>query len=133
MFARCVKRLPVLGPLAREGYHLAIRTLHQSSDREIVQRLADSGAPHAAAVAHAMRQLWRPLPPDEEGAIARIEAERRRLMRDRSPLIDGRFGEGGLFDRGMTVRRACQASKPPTPARLDEKVLVVIVIVAKAT
>jgi predicted O-methyltransferase YrrM len=117
MFAQRLNYWPILGPLAREGYHLAQRALHRSRDYERIHRLADCGVPYASAIAHALRQFVRSLPPDEEQALQRIEAERRALLRDWSPLINGRLGEDARFDQ-VTVRRACQVSKPAKPARL---------------
>lgn len=49
--------------------------------------------------------------------IQSIENERKQLLLNTHPLIDGSLGEeGGLYDRGLTISRACEASKPPKPA-----------------
>jgi predicted O-methyltransferase YrrM len=115
---RYVNRLPLIGPLARSGYHLAYRALKSASDRSALQSLSHSNYPQARALAHVLHQLTGSVPQDELALIARIEDERQRLLRQDRPLIDGSLGEAGLYDRDVTIKAACEASKPPKPSLL---------------
>jgi predicted O-methyltransferase YrrM len=40
------------------------------------------------------------------------------MLRDKSPLVDGSLGPGGIYDQGLTVAEVCGVSKPPHAARL---------------
>ena len=53
----------------------------------------------------------------EHARIQAIERERRRMLEDDGPLIDG-SGEPGLYDEGQTVAAATKVSKSPRGALL---------------
>jgi predicted O-methyltransferase YrrM len=85
-------------------------------ERHRVGRLGRLGHPRARALGEALAALARGA--GAGGALARIEAERARLLGQDVPLADGSLGPGGPFDAGVSVAEACRASKKPRSALL---------------
>lgn len=72
----------------------------------------------ARAIADALQALDQPLAGADAGWFERIEAQREQRGRcEQQLLVDDTLGAPGIYDRKVTVTRACGASKPPRPAR----------------
>lgn len=50
--------------------------------------------------------------------ILEIEQERKRMLLRTEPLVDGSLGEGGLYDKNVSIQAACRVSKWPKAALL---------------
>jgi predicted O-methyltransferase YrrM len=123
---RWLERLPFLIPLGKQ-----IRQLGQQRDRSISQperaavarraiaRLKTVESARAAEVALALEDYQRGfLEKFDKVWVARIEAQRLRLLAKHTPLVDGSEGPGGLHDGNRTISSACAASKGPQAALL---------------
>ena len=63
-------------------------------------------------------RLARALRPRDNDLLGRIEEERRAMLRDTSPLVDGSLGPPAIYDQDVTVAGACMVSKPRRAAWL---------------
>jgi predicted O-methyltransferase YrrM len=106
--------LPVVGPTIA----IARGCLRATSDWVTLRRLAQTPYHHGRELSRVLRQVRGSLPAPEQDRIARIEAERRRLLLRDEPLVNGTLGPGGLYDTGVSIRAACEISKPPRQAVL---------------
>lgn len=110
-----VKRLPVVGPLARSVYH-RVRAVRE---RPAAQRmLASAPHPFAQRIARVLAQLHAGALDEGRDLVAAIEKERAAMLARAEPLDDGSLGPAGLYDAGVSVEAACRVSKPPIAARL---------------
>jgi len=109
-----LKKIPVIRPLAKAGYHLALRM----SDWYVLQRLSHISYSPGRQLAGVFKQLKQPLPQDERDFIAKIEQQRQLLSQRQPPLVDGSLGPGGLYDENVSIQAACGVSKPPRPLLL---------------
>jgi predicted O-methyltransferase YrrM len=55
---------------------------------------------------------------DCKEVIAAIEKERKWMLSCNEPLIDKTLGEGGLYDKGITISKACKVSRDQRSATL---------------
>lgn len=86
------------------------------SNQKILKQLGKTPYPQGIKLQEVLYQLKRGLPKPEQDWIIRIENERKRLLRRNEPLNDGSLGEGGLYDKNVTIKQACGVSEPPKPA-----------------
>ena len=86
------------------------------ADRRILGQLADSNPLGTRLVACFDR--LDPQTSAEHARIHAIEQERRRMLNDDSPLIDGSEAEPGLYDKGQTIGAVTKVSKSPRGALL---------------
>ncbi len=110
-----IKRVPLLGPLARASYH----ALRAARERPAAQRvLREAAHPSGARVGRVLAALHAGEPAAGAETIAAIEKERAALLASRAALVDGSFAEPGLYDEGVSIATACRVSKPRNAARL---------------
>lgn len=86
------------------------------ADQRILSQLADS-SPLAARVVACFHRLDTPTSA-EDARIHAIERERRQMLKDDGPLIDGSEAEPGLYDKGQTIGAATKVSRSPRGALL---------------
>jgi predicted O-methyltransferase YrrM len=118
-----IKRIPVIGPLAKMGYHSMhglthklSKLPHTLSDGFTRRQLANAHYPQGQQLFHVLRQLRMSIPPVETDLIQEIENERSRLLLREEALVDGSLGEGGLYDKGQSIKAVCRVSKSPRSA-----------------
>ena len=105
-------------PFAVQAYKTFTSLVHERANRKVLKQLEKTSNSQGIQIAEALKSLQQKLSKSDQEWTARIEVERKRLLNQRVPLNDGRFGEGGLYDSGVTIQQACLASKPPKPALL---------------
>jgi predicted O-methyltransferase YrrM len=91
---------------------------HSRANERILRQLEGTPYSRGNQIAEALKLFKRKLPDFEREWIKGIEVERKRILHSTEKLVDGSLGDGGLYDADVTVRQACQASKPPKPALL---------------
>ncbi len=94
---------------------LQVYLLHDTAN---IGALRDSGHPYGPALADVLSRLGTDLVPGEAAWVDRIETERARLKALDGPIVDGRLGEGSDYEKGLTYRKVCHASKAGKPALL---------------
>jgi predicted O-methyltransferase YrrM len=114
LIKRLVKRIP-FAVRAHRRYTTLVRGFANS---KIFKQLENTPYAQGVQIAKALKSLMRKVPQPDRDWIERIEVERKRLQNCREPLIDGSLGEGGLYDKGLTIQQACAASKSPKQALL---------------
>ncbi|MFG0247255.1 MAG: O-methyltransferase [Phycisphaeraceae bacterium JB051] len=88
------------------------------SNKRIINEVFDADHPQAPLVARSISSILN-RPSQEAGYWKkRIELQRKSMLKNHGPLIDGSLGEGGLYDQNKTVSDACKVSKPPLAAML---------------
>ena len=110
--------MTVAGTLRRRAYEALLATTSRAriarqrfADRRILGQLADSSPLGARLVACFDRLDTQTSA--EHARIHAIERERRRMLQDDGPLIDGSEAEPGLYDKGQTIGAATKVSKSP--------------------
>ncbi len=108
--------------LRRRAYQALLATTRRArsarqrfADRRSLGQLADS-SPRAARLVACFQRLDMQTSA-EQARIHAIERERRRMLQDDGPLIDG-SAEPGLYDEGQTIAAATKVSKSPRGALL---------------
>ncbi len=94
------------------------RRFFSAMDEVHLRRLARLDDPRAGALARVIAGLSDEDPISEFDLLARIEDQRQLWLESEAPLVDGSLGEGRQWDRDVSVRRACEASKDVAPASL---------------
>ena len=109
--------------LRRRAYEALLATTSRAriawqrfADRRILGQLADSNPLGTRLVACFDRLDTQTSA--EHARIHAIEQERRRMLNDDSPLIDGSEAEPGLYDKGQTIGAVTKVSKSPRGALL---------------
>lgn len=98
-------------------YYLAQAYLDRI-DRNVLEDLSKTPHCEAGRVLEVLRRLNSELPRVDQEWVSKIEAERDRLLGRQDLLVDGSLGKGEISDDGVTVKRACEASKALKPALL---------------
>lgn len=114
-----IKRLLKKVPFFEVFYKNMIFLPKYSSNQKILEQIGKAPYPQAIQLQDMVHQLKRglsSLPKNESDLIIKIENERKRLQNINGPLNDESLGDGGLYDKGITIQRACEASKPVKPA-----------------
>jgi predicted O-methyltransferase YrrM len=88
------------------------------SDGRVVEKLRKVSQSRAAEVVEVLDRTKSELSPPEQSQVQRIEEERKRLLKQTEALIDGSAGEGGPFDKAVSVQQACRVSKRREQATL---------------
>ena len=109
-----IKRIPYIVDINRQF----ITWRKSRSKLKLLEQLKTSRHPKAKGLREALLSLARRMPQSDQAWIDRIETERERLLNRNEPLDDGSLSEAGLYDKGVSVGRACEVSKGPIPARL---------------
>jgi predicted O-methyltransferase YrrM len=108
---KAVKQIPIAVKL----YRAQRRVVRHVKNGLVFKRLVSTRHPLATTLKTVLEN-GQEMSTAEQEVIARIEVEREGLLNRNEPLIDGSLGEGGLYDAGVTIKHACEASKPPKPA-----------------
>jgi predicted O-methyltransferase YrrM len=103
-----LKQIPLIGRLG-VSINTRIRGRH---DQRNLKLLSSTSYLQGEKIKDVLRQLKQELPQAEQDWITRIEEQRKALLSRNELLIDGSLGEGRMYDKDITVRRACQVSKP---------------------
>jgi predicted O-methyltransferase YrrM len=90
---------------------LILRVRVYRPDREAQIGLFNYPSPEGEKIFRVLREFRKQLPVSEAIMIKKIEAERDRLLNQHAPLVDGSLGNGGLYDREVTISAACKVSK----------------------
>jgi predicted O-methyltransferase YrrM len=109
-----IKRIP----FTVDAYRKLAALRNSLLNARILDQLKSSHHPKAREIRVVLLSLPRRLSQSDQAWIDRIETQRKLLLNRNEPLDDGSFAEAGLYDEGVSVRRACQVSKGPEPARL---------------
>jgi predicted O-methyltransferase YrrM len=114
-----LKRLLKKIPYFEKSYSILHNLPKYYSNKIVLKQVSDAHNLQVSNMREVIYQLksgLSSLSKSERYAMKNIEKERKRLLSINRPLIDGSFGGSGLYDKDMTIRRACEASKPPKPA-----------------
>lgn len=111
-----IKSLLTQIPFAVPVYKNVIILARSRSNKRILKQLQNTPYPLGVKLKEALESLQQKLPPSDQTWMKRIDVERKRLLRRNDPLDDSSLGDGGVYDRDVSIRRACKASKPPKPA-----------------
>lgn len=79
--------------------------------RERLKKLAAINNPSGRRLTSVLSKLHRTKFLDGNRWKSAIERERKLMLSNQEPLIDGSLGKAGLYDDGRTVKDACEASK----------------------
>lgn len=117
-----VKQLSAIGSLVRKTYQRARRiyplVLASREHRFSKRKLANINQPYGKQFAHVLTLLKSGDADDGRDLLLEIERERECMLLRNEPLIDGSLGEGGLYDKSVSIQTVCRASKPFRPALL---------------
>jgi len=89
-----------------------------TKDQEILDKLDNTNYSQGAKISDALKLLKQKLPQDAQEWVIKIEKQRNNLLKQKEPIIDGTLGNGGLYDKKVTIKKACQDSKRLKPALL---------------
>lgn len=113
-----IKKIPLLRTAVKIANYSILRLGTFRSDHENLHRLAESPYPQGQQIINTLQTLHKSMPENEKKLIRAIEAKRKQWLKNHNPLVDGTLGEGGLYDRNVTVSDACKVSKPPRQSLL---------------
>lgn len=109
-----IGQVPIVGKILKK----TVKGLRNYSYRNQLQNLEINHNSSGLSTKKALTALHCRLSQPEMDWIDRIEGERERLLNNHGPLIDDSFSVDGLYDKGMSIREACEVSKPMKPALL---------------
>lgn len=112
-----MKRFPMASKVVGVGRRIAYWSLGAATDGRALRALEGVSPPHGKEIARAVCQLRGRLPEEEFQVIEKIEEARRRLLRRTGMLVSGPLPPGPN-DEGVSIKAACEVSKPPRPALL---------------
>ncbi len=95
------------------GVHVQ-RNLNKKSTERLLNQL-ETLSHTEKQIRKAIVSLQRELSPSDQSWVDEIESERERLLQCEEPLVDGSLDEG-IYDKDLSISRACKASKPAKPA-----------------
>jgi hypothetical protein len=110
-----IKRVPLLGPLARASYHGVRAAWERPAARRM---LLDSGHEVGARMAGLIAALAAGEPSTGAETLVAIEKERSALLEREDALDDGTLSSPERQPEGPSIAAACRASKPRNAARL---------------
>lgn len=96
----------------------AKRAFFTAMDRGHIRRLERLDDPYGRRIARVVAGLGARDLVAEDQSVAAIEQQRRAWLESDQELVSGSVGPGREWDAGITLRRACEASKDPVPASL---------------
>lgn len=88
----------------------------QITNDRISRSLGRTPYPQGKKIKECLHSVKGELPEGEKLLIRQIEASRHCLLSRNDLLVDGTLGEGGIYDKDVTVKKACQVSKGPIPS-----------------
>lgn len=118
-----VSKIPVLRTVVKIVRFFVLRMRTYRSDRSTLLQLSDFPPPYGEQIVQVLNEFRKPLPASEDRLIKKIETERSRFLKQHSLLVNGSFGDGGLYDKGVTISSACKVSKPPRQCLLMYKLI----------
>jgi predicted O-methyltransferase YrrM len=109
-----IKNLPLLGPIAM-SIVVKLRGIKNqikgTKDKEILDKLDNTNFSEGAKISDALKLLKQNPQQDAQEWVKKIEKQRYNLLKQNKLLIDGTLGDGGLYDKEVTIKMACQDSK----------------------
>ncbi len=102
-----ISKIPYLGPITKK---LFLATLG-ICDNNSLKHLKKSTRIHGEKIYSAITELNQYSSKPKHKIIEAIEAERVRLLQDTSTLVDDTLGNAVEHDIGVSIKRACEASK----------------------
>lgn len=91
----------------RAAKKLTFRSIYQRR----LRRLRDVAGINGQRLARVINNLQRDELLGGESLMEAIETERELMLSCGEPLVDGTLGEGGMYDKGGSIREACLVSK----------------------
>jgi len=87
------------------------KVIYFTLGRLILEQLGKTSYPQGKILKKTFDRLRTDLPPFEKDCLTGIEQERKRLLSQTKLLVDGSSGSGGLYDKKVTIKQACEVSK----------------------
>lgn len=117
-----IKQIPVVGILATKGYHAGYnfitRRKQDFSEHFFLNQLEKCQQTKANLIYQALQSHSKPLPPQEQMLLDRIEDERKRLLSMTGLLVNAVDSPNETWDVDVTIKQATEASKRPKAAML---------------
>jgi predicted O-methyltransferase YrrM len=106
-----------VGPV-RRLVRLLKKRFFRTMDTRYLRRLERSKNPRGRDFARILELVKTTDPNCRSDVLVRVEDQRRQWLACEDPVDDGTLGDGREWDVGVSVRRACEASKDPRPVAL---------------